>query len=80
MAGHNHICTFIKINERWKDGACRICKCYASKPTKDCPGSNHTYHKYTSLQKLFQINHHMLHVQYKDVITDKLAKIKEDMF
>jgi len=26
-----------KINETWNDGVCRRCKCYASKPTKDCP-------------------------------------------
>eukprot|EP00092_Neocalanus_flemingeri_P040141 GFUD01043724.1.p1 GENE.GFUD01043724.1~~GFUD01043724.1.p1 ORF type:complete len:1350 (-),score=300.80 GFUD01043724.1:29-4078(-) len=26
-----------KVNETWNDGACRSCKCYARKPTKDCP-------------------------------------------
>ena len=28
-----------RVNETWSDGACRRCKCYASKPTKDCPGN-----------------------------------------
>ena len=46
MTGHHHIYTFIKINETWKDGACRRCKCYASKPTKDCPGIKHIHYKY----------------------------------
>jgi len=26
-----------KINETWSDGECKTCKCYARKPTKDCP-------------------------------------------
>ena len=28
----------MKVNETWRDGECRRCKCYASKPTPDCPG------------------------------------------
>ena len=28
----------MQVNETWSDGSCKRCKCYARKPTEDCPG------------------------------------------
>ena len=28
----------LQVDETWKDGACRRCKCNPAKPTPECPG------------------------------------------
>ena len=45
----------MKINETWNDGACRRCKCYASKPSLGFPGSleNLFFHNSTQLLVVF---------------------------